>query len=53
MIDDAFAYALLPVFNVITVILGDHVHFHHDGQELVALRLTKRFDVATADATTD
>jgi len=49
LIDNAFTYALWSASNVIIVILVDHVHFHHDGYELVTLWLTKRFDVATAD----
>lgn len=53
LIDNASAYALSSVFNVIIAILVDHVHFHHDGYELVALRLTERFDVVTANATAD
>lgn len=43
--------ALLSVLNVIIVILVDHVHFPRDGYELVALRLTEQFDVATANVT--
>lgn len=52
LIDNASVYASSSVFNVIIVILVDHVHFHHDGYELVALWLTKRFDVTT-NATAD